>query len=147
MGDLKQVLRREEQAIYRLRALYQSFGYRPYKMNKFEEYDLYAHNKSFLQSEQILTFTDTDGRLMALKPDVTLSIIKNAKETAGLQKLCYSETVYRPSGAYGRSRVRWRPGFVCDGRGNVAGRSKSGLGRRTLSARPLSFGRPHRRVG
>lgn len=115
MGDLEQVLRREEQALYRLRTLYQSCGYRPYKMNKFEEYDLYARNKSFLQSEQILTFTDTDGRLMALKPDVTLSIIKNAKETPGLQKLCYSETVYRPSGAYGGFREIMQAGLECIG--------------------------------
>lgn len=115
MGELEQVLRREEQAIYRLRALYQSHGYRPYKMNKFEEYDLYAHNKSFLQSEQILTFTDTDGRLMALKPDVTLSIIKNAKEAPGLQKLCYNETVYRPSGAYGGFREIMQAGLECVG--------------------------------
>lgn len=115
MGELEQVLRREEQALYRLRALYQSRGYRPYKMNKFEEYDLYARNKSFLQSEQILTFTDTDGRLMALKPDVTLSIIKNAKETPGLQKLCYNETVYRPSGAYGGFREIMQAGLECIG--------------------------------
>lgn len=115
MEDLEQILRREEQAIYRLRALYQSYGFRPYKMNKFEEYDLYARNKSFLQSEQILTFTDTDGRLMALKPDVTLSIIKNAKETSGLQKLCYNETVYRPSGAYGGFREIMQAGLECIG--------------------------------
>ena len=115
MGELDQVLRREEQALYRLRALYQSCGYRPYKMNKFEEYDLYARNRSFLQSEQILTFTDTDGRLMALKPDVTLSIIKNAKEMPGLQKLCYNETVYRPSGAYGGFREIMQAGLECIG--------------------------------
>ena len=116
MGDLKQVLRREEQAIYRLRALYQSFGYRPYKMNKFEEYDLYAHNKSFLQSEQILTFTDTDGQLMALKPDVTLSIIKNTPETAGgLQKVYYHENVYRSSPAAAGYREIMQTGLECTG--------------------------------
>ncbi len=115
MDDLDKILRREEQALYRLRALYQSRGYRPYKMNKFEEYDLYARNKSFLKSEQVLTFTDTDGRLMALKPDVTLSIIKNAKEGPGLQKLCYSENVYRPSGTYGGFREIVQTGLECIG--------------------------------
>ena len=32
---------------------------------------------------------------MALKPDVTLSIAKNVKETEGTQKLYYNENVYR----------------------------------------------------
>lgn len=40
---------------------------------------LYAANKSFLLGENVPTFTDLDGRLMALKPDVTLSIAKNTK--------------------------------------------------------------------
>ena len=62
---------RPERAVYTLRTLYLSFGYRRYKVSKFEEYDLYAENKSFLSDKSILTFTDTDGRLMALKPDIT----------------------------------------------------------------------------
>ena len=55
----------------------------------------YTHlNKHFLLSENILTFTDTDGRLMALKPDVTLSIIKNTRDTVGaLQKVYYNENL------------------------------------------------------
>ncbi len=68
-------LRPDERAGLMLRELYHRHGYQPYRMSKFEPYDLYAKNKSFLVSEHILTFTDTDGRLMALKPDVTLSII------------------------------------------------------------------------
>ena len=35
--------------------------------------------ESDLVSENIITFTDTNGKLMALKPDVTLSIVKNGK--------------------------------------------------------------------
>lgn len=65
-------------------------------MSKFEEYDLYSHNRSFLATEQVLTFTDTDGKLLALKPDVTLSIIKNFRGN-GLEKLYYHENVYRAS--------------------------------------------------
>ena len=71
-------LKREERAIYDLRKLYEQYGYKKYKMSKFEEYDLYLENKSFLPSQQVITFTDLSGKLMALKPDVTLSIAKNA---------------------------------------------------------------------
>ncbi len=91
----------EQQAGYseKLQKLYENFGYRPYKMSKFEEYELYLRNKEFLISDAIITFTDTDGRLMALKPDVTLSIIKNTDVKPGAtDKLYYSENVYRVAG-------------------------------------------------
>ncbi|MBQ3054709.1 MAG: ATP phosphoribosyltransferase regulatory subunit [Oscillospiraceae bacterium] len=92
------VLKYEEKAIFSLRALYQTYGYAQYKMSKFEEYDLYVRNKNFLVSDHIITFTDTDGKLMALKPDVTLSIIKNSKDiTDSVQKVYYNENVYRVS--------------------------------------------------
>ena len=91
-------LKSEEKAIFALRSLYQKYGYMPYKMSKFEEYDLYLKNKDFLVSDNIITFTDTDGKLMALKPDVTLSIIKNMKEkNDSVQKVYYNENVYRVS--------------------------------------------------
>ena len=79
--DIKEtVLKNEEKAIFRLRQLYGKYGYSQYKMSKFEEYDLYVRNKDFLVSDSIITFTDTNGKLLALKPDVTLSIIKNTKD-------------------------------------------------------------------
>jgi ATP phosphoribosyltransferase regulatory subunit len=67
-------------------------------MSKFEEYDLYARNKDFLISDRVITFLDTNGKLMALKPDVTLSIVKNTRDDElGLKKLYYNENVYRAS--------------------------------------------------
>ena len=86
---------RSERAVFALRSLYRAHGYSQYKMSKFEEYDLYVRNKSFLISDHVITFTDTMGRLLALKPDVTLSIVKNSRDTAGLQKVYYNENVYR----------------------------------------------------
>ena len=100
MDNLFDVMSREEYAAYSLRALYASFGYSHYRMSKFEEYDLYAKNKDFLVSENVITFTDTDGKLLALKPDVTLSIVKNNKLAAGESlKVYYHENVYRTSGS------------------------------------------------
>ncbi len=92
----EKVFREDEKAIYALRELYSKYGYSHYRVSKFEEYDLYARNKSFLVSENVLSFTDTNGKLMALKPDVTLSIIKNAvADDKGCYKLYYDEHVYR----------------------------------------------------
>ena len=91
-------MKQEKQALLDLRELYGKFGYTQYKMSKFEEYDLYVRNKSFLVSDSVITFTDTNGKLMALKPDVTLSIVKNSRELPGyVQKLFYDEHVYRIS--------------------------------------------------
>ena len=72
-------LQPKERASFGLRALYEAAGCRKYHMGRFEEYGLYQENRSFLSSEQVITFTDLDGRLLALKPDVTLSIAKTAQ--------------------------------------------------------------------
>ena len=111
-----ETLTTQERIQYELRELYLACGYRPYKVGKFEDYDLYMRNKKFLASEQVLTFSDTNGKLKALKPDVTLSIIKNAKDDGRVQKLCYTETVYRvPRNAYGFREIM-QTGLECIGR-------------------------------
>ena len=97
MNNLLNVLSKEEYISLTLRALYSSVGYQKYRMSKFEEYDLYVKNKDFLVSESVITFTDTNGKLLALKPDVTLSIVKNSKDIDGVMKVYYDEKVYRVS--------------------------------------------------
>ncbi|MCI8611592.1 MAG: hypothetical protein HFE66_06715 [Clostridiales bacterium] len=90
------LLREEEKYILKMRRLYELYGYKKYKMSKFEHYDLYLENKSFLSSSNILTFTDAGGTLLALKPDITLSIVKNAPESFfEPEKVYYCENVYR----------------------------------------------------
>lgn len=96
MNAVNSNLRREEQAIFQLRELYEQYGYKKYKMSKFEEYELYVENKSFLPSQRVITFTDLSGKLLALKPDVTLSIAKNVPECpTEPEKVYYNENVYR----------------------------------------------------
>lgn len=93
-----ELMKYEEKIIFALRNLYCKYAYRPYKMSKFEEYDFYLKNKDFLVSDSIITFNDMDGRLLALKPDVTLSIIKNSVDELGCtNKVYYNENVYRVS--------------------------------------------------
>ncbi len=110
------IWRPDEFASGRLRELYRRHGYMPYRMSKFESYDLYVRNKRFLLSDNILTFTDTNGQLMALKPDVTLSIIKNTRDPAeGLQKVYYNEHVYRAAPGSGYREIM-QTGLECIGR-------------------------------
>ena len=110
------ILKPEERILFGLRALYGSYGYTPYKMRKFESYDLYAGNKDFLSSEQIIAFSDTDGTLLALKPDVTLSIVRSGRDEPGVvQKVYYQENVYRPARQGQGFREIMQAGVECIG--------------------------------
>ena len=108
------VLQKSEKITFALRELFVNRGFRRYRMSKFEEYDLYAKNKDFLISDNVITFTE-GGRLMALKPDVTLSIIKNSKDSGGLQKVYYNENVFRFSKESGVFREMAQVGVECIG--------------------------------
>ena len=89
------VLTREEKAVLALRELYRSYGYRRYRIDKFEPYDLYRDNKDFLGEETAITFPDSRGRLMALKPDVTMSIVNDYRPDGRARKWHYTENVFR----------------------------------------------------
>ena len=110
----EKILNNCEKAIFLLRKLFKESGYEQYKVSKFEEYDLYMKNKNFLISDNVLTFTDTNGKLMALKPDVTLSIIKNTKDDEKLKKVYYNEVVYRPHDENGFREIN-QTGLECIG--------------------------------
>lgn len=110
------ILRNDERAVFALRSLYLNYGYRQFKMRKFEEYDLYSKNKDFLVSEGVISFTDTDGKLLALKPDVTLSIVNNAKDLSNqVEKVFYNENVYRISGDSHSYKEIMQTGVECVG--------------------------------
>lgn len=116
MNFLADVLDKNETILYTLRKLYMDSGYKKYRMSKFEEYDLYVQNKDFLVSSNVITFNDIDGKLMALKPDVTLSIIKNTKDNdEGVQKLFYNENVYRASNETQSFKEIMQAGVECIG--------------------------------
>ncbi len=117
MDKFDLVLSSDEKAVYALRSIYKNYGYEQYRMSKFEEYDLYAKNKDFLVSESVITFTDTDGKLMALKPDVTLSIIKNNKDVKDdVKKVYYNEHVYRVSKGTRSFKEIMQVGLECLGK-------------------------------
>jgi len=87
-----------ERSTLQLRVLYEGAGYRKFRCSHFEEYSLYQQNERFLSDSQVITFTDLDGKLRAIKPDVTLSIAKNAQPAAGeCKKYYYTEQICRPS--------------------------------------------------
>ena len=124
-----------ERATLRLRGLYERFGYKKYQVGQFEEYGLYLQFERFLTGGRILSFTDLDGRLLALKPDVTLSIAKNARLDDGAVKAYYIENVYRESVASGTMKEIRQMGLeYLGGAGGYAQAEVLSLARETLEA-------------
>ena len=110
------ILKSEERAVFALRRLYRSHGYLPYKMSKFEELEYYIRNKDFLISDRFITFNDLSGKLLALKPDVTLSIVKSREPSAGCtQKVYYNENIYRADRDKSRFCEMMQAGLECIG--------------------------------
>lgn len=105
-----------ERATLALRGLYERAGYRRYRMARFEEYALYQQYERFLTDAQVITFTDLDGKLRAIKPDVTLSIAKSAQPAPGeVKKYYYTEQVCRPSRASHTFETIDQTGLECIG--------------------------------
>ena len=111
----KAMLSPAELITLQLRGLFERYGYRKYKVSQFEEYSFYLDFRSFLSEGRILSFTDLDGRLLALKPDVTLSLAKNVRMDDGARKLYYIENVYRESLASGMMKEISQMGLECIG--------------------------------
>lgn len=113
---MAEIKAKDESVVQRLKKLYKAYGYTKFKMNKFEEYDTYVENKDFLISDKVITFTDTNGKLLAMKPDVTISIIKNADTAPGaVQKVYYNENVYRVSDGSHAFKEIMQAGLECIG--------------------------------
>ena len=124
-----------ERATLRLRGLYERFGYKKYQIGQFEEYGLYLQFKRFLTGGRMLSFTDLDGRLLALKPDVTLSIAKNARLDDGAVKAYYIENVYRESVSSGTMKEIRQMGLeYLGGEGGYAQAEVLALASETLEA-------------
>lgn len=88
----------EDRLPLELSKLYEQFGYQKYCMSKFEEYGFYSDNRDFLSTDGIIAFNNSAGKLMALKPDITLSIVKNARTLPFANARYYfNENVYRIS--------------------------------------------------
>lgn len=87
---------REEDATNKITLLFENRGFERFKSGCFEEYSLYRDNESFLVGKNVITFTDLTGRLMAIRPDVTLSLIRRTEiDTSRTNKFFYNERVYR----------------------------------------------------
>ena len=99
---------KNETLVINLRKLYEQYGYKKISLPTFEEYDLYSEYRNFIKSEKILTLMTPEGKLEALRPDITLSVAKKvAKDKkAKSEKIYYVENIYRFSKMNGYKEKR-----------------------------------------
>ena len=98
-------LKWEERALLRLRQLYSSYGYEPFKMSKFEPYDLYLNHKEFFDFRGRHHLHRYRWNLNGLEAGRdALHCEKLPREQTPVQKVYYNENVYRISGASRRYR-------------------------------------------
>ncbi len=71
------------------------YGYERYRPARFESYEVYRKNKDYIDGDTIITLTDAGGKLLAIRPDVTLSIINDLPQDGKPRKYFYDESVFR----------------------------------------------------
>ena len=91
----------EDKVLAELASLYERRGYMRYRPGCFEDYSLYLDNIDFLISKNVITFS---GRLLALRPDITLSLVSHMQCDGQTRKLFYTEKVYRRADGVGEFR-------------------------------------------
>lgn len=89
------ILNKTEEIILTLRSFYEKFSYQRITTSEFEEYDFLISNKKFLSNTKLISFMNEQGKLIALKPDTTLSIAKNVVLENDSKKVYYEENVFR----------------------------------------------------
>lgn len=86
---------KKDLVLLNIRKMYDSYGYKKISLPSFEEYDLYNENKDFID-RNILTVMSPNGKLLALRPDITLSVAKKVSKDQSLKysKIYYQENTY-----------------------------------------------------
>lgn len=87
-----------QKIISNLMDLYKSFGYHQIATPTFEAYDLYV-NENSIPSDDLFKMVDHKGRVLVLKPDVTLPITRmaaiNHPNDQEIIKFSYQTSIYR----------------------------------------------------
>ena len=96
--------------------LFASRGYREVATPGLEYYNLFARTGHPLPEESLYKLTDREGRLLVLRPDLTMPIARiAATRLAGEElplRLCTVQSVYRMRSSYTGRPGEWRQGGI-----------------------------------
>ena len=86
-----------------------SFGYRPVRTPTFEYFDVYNVTTP-TQAEHMFKFFDTNGRMLALRPDITTSVVRMVATKAGAEdfpiRVSYLGSAFRNEENFSQARQR-----------------------------------------
>ncbi len=98
--------RRVEQIVM---SVFEGWSYEEITTPTVDYYSLFEHGMGRSQAHRAFRFTDTDGRLLALRPDVTSGVARAAvtifADSDRPLRLCYAAPVFRQQP---QSHVEWR---------------------------------------
>jgi len=98
MVELFKNLNKKEKFIYKLRNLFEDYGYKNLSVNLLEDYESYSNDLT-IKDENILKLIHPNGKLYALRPDMTIPIAKRfareVKKEELSHKVYYSDSIYR----------------------------------------------------
>ena len=105
----------------RLRGKFAAAGFRFVRSAGLEYYDTYAGIRSAVGQEKMFKLTDKDGRLIVLRPDMTLACARIAatKLRAESARLCYFTDVYDFSAGGNSDREVFQAGVELFGEGGA----------------------------
>ena len=90
-------------------SVFDGWSYEEITTPTIDYYSLFEHGMGHAEAHRAFRFTDADGRLLALRPDVTSGVARAAAtlfaERERPLRLCYAARVFRQQGA---SRAEWR---------------------------------------
>lgn len=108
-------------------SIFEAWDYDEVTTPTFDYYSLFESGMGEVEAQRAFRFTDTDGRLLALRPDVTASLARAAATLlagrARPLRLCYAESVFRqcsPSPAAWRRESRHVGGELLGAEGTTA---------------------------
>lgn len=112
----------KRQLVNEFRAIFDSFGYEEMESPILEYYDMFED--AFINKENTFKFFDGKGRIIVLRPDLTMPMARIAttklKDVPRPLKLSYSGNLYRFIEAYGKSKEIYEAGVELIGLTGVA---------------------------
>ncbi len=94
----------------RIGNIFQSYSYYEIQSPSFEFYDVFAGESGLIEQETMYKFFDHQGRILALRPDITTSIARiiatKCKGMVSPRRLCYIGNTFRYDEPYQGAKLR-----------------------------------------
>ncbi|MFD2627272.1 ATP phosphoribosyltransferase regulatory subunit [Oceanobacillus kapialis] len=112
-----QEFKRRESLIMKLKHRFLTYGYKQIRTSTFESYDLYTNLTGTVNKDDMVKVIDSSGKVLVLRPDVTLPITRMAAESGAAQnelRYFYIQDIFRSTASAG-TKESTQAGIECLG--------------------------------